>query len=231
METKVKIIESVAWQKEKEATEETKKHDTGNGKEIFFIWGDTVSFWGTGPDVEKYMKAGAINEGTDAIQWYLWPEKKSYYLDIRCLCAKLLQLCPTLWDPMDCSPLGSSIPGILQVRILEWVAILFSRGSSWSRDWTCISCGSCIIGRFSIAEPPGKPWSTGSSKKQESSEKTSISALLTMPKPLTVWITINCGKFWKRQEYQTTWPTSWETCVQVRKQQLKLDMEQQTGSK
>ena len=73
--------------------------------------------------------------------------------------------------------------------------------------------------------------STGSSKKQESSRKTSISALLTMPKPLSVWITINCGKFWKRWEYQTTWPASWETYMQVRKQQLELDMEQQTGSK
>ena len=47
------------------------------------------------------------------------------------------------------------------------------------------------------------PTYTGSSKKQESSRKTSISALLTMPQPLTVWITINCGKFWKRWEYQT----------------------------
>ena len=55
--------------------------------------------------------------------------------------------------------------------------------------------------------------------------------LLTMSKPLTVWITINCGKFWTRWEYQTTWPDSWETCMQVRKQQLVLDMEQQTGSK
>ena len=71
----------------------------------------------------------------------------------------------------------------------------------------------------------------GSSKKQESSRKTSISAWLTMPKPLTVWITINCGKFWKTWEYQTTWPASWEICIQVRKQQLELDMEQQTGSK
>ena len=68
-------------------------------------------------------------------------------------------------------------------------------------------------------------------KKQESSRKTSISALLTMPKPLTVWITINCGKFWKGWESQTTWPASWETHMQVRKQQLELDMEQQTGSK
>ena len=75
------------------------------------------------------------------------------------------------------------------------------------------------------------PTSAGSSKKQESSWKTSISALLTMPKPLTVWITINCRKFWKRWEYHTTWPASWETCMQVRKQQLELDMEQQTGSK
>ena len=46
-----------------------------------------------------------------------------------------------------------------------------------------------------------------------------------------VWIKINCGKFWKRWEYQTTWPASWETYMQVRKQQLELDMEQQTGSK
>ena len=45
-----------------------------------------------------------------------------------------------------------------------------------------------------------------------------------------VWITTNCGKFWKRWEYQITWPASWETCFQVRKQQLELDMEQQTGS-
>ena len=49
-------------------------------------------------------------------------------------------------------------------------------------------------------------------------------------KPLTMWITTNYGKFWKRWEYQTTWPASWEICVQVRKQQLELDMEQ-TGSK
>ena len=46
-----------------------------------------------------------------------------------------------------------------------------------------------------------------------------------------VWITINCGKFFKRWEYQTNWPATWEICMQVRKQQLELDMEQQTGSK
>ena len=82
------------------------------------------------------------------------------------------------------------------------------------------------------AEPKIKlPTSTGSSTKQESSRKASISPLMTMPKPLIVWITINCGKFWKTWEYQTTWPDSWETCMQIRKQQLELDMEKQTGSK
>ena len=52
-----------------------------------------------------------------------------------------------------------------------------------------------------------------------------------MPKPLTVWSTTNCRKFFKRWECQTTWPASWEICVQVKKQQLELDMEKQTGSK
>ena len=68
------------------------------------------------------------------------------------------------------------------------------------------------------------PTSAGSWKKQESSRKTSISALLTMPKPLAVWITINCGKFFKSWEYQTTLPASWEIYLQVKKQQLEPDM-------
>jgi len=52
-----------------------------------------------------------------------------------------------------------------------------------------------------------------------------------MLKPLTGWITTKCGKFWKRWEYQITLPASWDTCMQVKKQQLEPDMEQQTGSK
>ena len=76
-----------------------------------------------------------------------------------------------------------------------------------------------------VKEPEIKlPTSAGPSEEQVTSRKTSISALLTMPKPLTVWITINCEKFWKRWEYQTTWPASWETYMQVRKQQLELDI-------
>ena len=68
-------------------------------------------------------------------------------------------------------------------------------------------------------------------KKAREFEKTSTSILLTVTKHLTVWITTNCGKFFKRWEYQTTWPASWEICIQVKKQQLELDMEHMTGSK
>ena len=75
------------------------------------------------------------------------------------------------------------------------------------------------------------PTSTRSLKKQESSRRTSTSALLTMPKPLTVWITTNCEKFFNIWEYQTTWPASWEIFMQVKKHQLEPEMEQQTGSK
>ena len=70
------------------------------------------------------------------------------------------------------------------------------------------------------------PTSIGSEKKQESSRKISTSDLLMMPKPLTSWIKTDCGKFFKRRKYQTTWLASWEICIQVKKQQLELDMEQ-----
>ena len=104
-----------------------------------------------------------------------------------------------------------------------------SQASSVHEPWTS-RCSSWISKRQnnqrSNCQHPLDYW-----KSRRVLEKTSISALLTMPKPLTVWITINCRKFWKRKEYQTTWPASWEICMQVRKQQLELDMEQQTGSK
>ena len=73
--------------------------------------------------------------------------------------------------------------------------------------------------------------SIGSQKKQGNSRKTSTSASLTMLKTLTVWITVNCGKLFKRWEYQTTLPASWEICMRVKKQQLELDMKWWTGSK
>ena len=71
-----------------------------------------------------------------------------------CVPAKSLQSCLTLWDPMDYSPPGSSVHGILQAGILEWVAISYSRGSSQPRGQTCVSC----MGRQILYhEPLGKP--------------------------------------------------------------------------
>ena len=74
-----------------------------------------------------------------------------------CMHTKLLQSCPTLCDPIDYSPPGSSVHGILQARILEWVATSSSKGSSQPRDRTWVSCDSCVAGRFFSTEPPGKP--------------------------------------------------------------------------
>ena len=67
------------------------------------------------------------------------------YTPCVCVCVLVAQSCPTLCDPMGCSPPGSSVCGISPARILEWVAISFSRGSSWPRDWTQVSC---IAGRL-----------------------------------------------------------------------------------
>ena len=95
----------------------------------------------------------------------------------------------------------------------------------WSEDFQMFK-----LDLEQVEEPEIKlSTTTGSSKMQESSKEASTFAFLTMPKPLTVWIT--CRKFWKRWEYQTTWPASWEICIQVKKQQLEPNREQQTGSK
>ena len=68
-------------------------------------------------------------------------------------------------------------------------------------------------------------------KKAREFQKNIYFCFIDYTKTLTVWITTNCGKFLKRWKYQTTWPASWDICMQVRKQQLEMDMEQQTGSK
>ena len=76
---------------------------------------------------------------------------------------KSLQSCPTVCDPMDCSPPGSSVHGIFRARILEWVAISFSRGFSRPRDRTCVCC---TAGNFFTTEPSGKPEGGGQGHKR-----------------------------------------------------------------
>ena len=86
---------------------------------------------------------------------------------------------------------------------------------------------------FKKAEEPEMKSTTsvGSEKKQENSRKTSTSASLTTLKPVTVWVTTNCGKSFKRLKYQIALSASWEIYMQVKKQHLELDVEHQTGSK
>ena len=73
------------------------------------------------------------------------------------VCTTSLHSCPTLCYPVVCSLPSSSVHGILQARILEWVAVPSSRGSSWPRNRTRSWCSSCIAGRFFTTEWPGKP--------------------------------------------------------------------------
>ena len=96
-----------------------------------------------------------------AAKWFSYICVQFFFSDSFSICvrAQSLQFFTTLCDPTDCSPPGSSVRGISQAKILEWVAISFSRGSSQPRDWICVSCISCVTGRLFTAEPPGKPLS------------------------------------------------------------------------
>ena len=76
---------------------------------------------------------------------------------IETLCVLSCFSCVQLFAALDCRPTGSSVQGILQTRVLEWVIIPFSRGSSQPRDWPCTSSVSCISSRFFTAKPSGKP--------------------------------------------------------------------------
>ena len=102
----------------------------------------------------------------------------------------------------------------LQTRLQQYMnwELPDVQAGRWTRDQIANIC--CII-----------------EKKQENSREISSSASLTTSKPLTVWITTNCGKFLKTWKYQITIPASWEICMQVKKQQLGPNMEQWTGSK
>ena len=104
-----------------------------------------------------------ILEGARSLMGTDYPEKElvirpgalvtSLVLNVLCSVA---QLCLTLCNPIDGSPPGSSVHGILQARILEWVGISFSRGSSQLRNRTCTLSSPALAGRFSTTESPGK---------------------------------------------------------------------------
>ena len=106
-----------------------------------------------------------------------------------CVCVLVFQSCPILCNPMDCSPPGSSVHGILQARVLEWVAISSSRGSSWPRDQTCVSCISCTGRR--ILYPQGT-WNRVADKRRNS-----LKILFFSEKLIVLWILFLCFFSWK----------------------------------
>ena len=100
-----------------------------------------------------------------------------------CCCCLVIKSCTTLCDPMDCSPPGSSVHGIFQARILEWVAISFSRGFSQPRDWTRISwVGRWILYHWATWEKPLIHYSVGQigNQKTPSSSFSSFSRVFIM---------------------------------------------------
>ena len=101
-----------------------------------------ISFYMT----NKFSKMAMIDSTDTSLFDDLWYSKVYKYLNKgRKSESEVTQLCPTLCDPTDCSLLGFSIHGIFQARVLEWIAISFSRESSLPRDWTRVSH---IVGRF-----------------------------------------------------------------------------------
>ena len=135
------------------------------------------------------------------------------------LCVLHAQLCPTLCDPMDCSPPGSSVHGILQARILEWVAIPFSRGSSQPRDQTQVSCteyycySHCVDG-----DEAGKrsafPWSPFPEVTQLVGGPGIKERLSPKSTPLTIKSRCSYRKRWKGDDLVDTHPIA-HICVFV----------------
>ena len=102
--------------------------------------------------IELEIQDGVVcKRGPVNIPWLqiLWFQFYDYKFLLRvCLYAKSLQSCLSLCDPMDCSLPGSSVPGIHQAAILEWVAVPSSRGSSWPRDRTQVCKSPAAVGTF-----------------------------------------------------------------------------------
>ena len=105
-----------------------------------FLW--AWSSWGSpGERCWCWTPPPSISHSPPGAHWSWFKSQSFFYNACMLNCFSRVWL---FWDPIDCSPPGSSVHGILQARILEWVAMSSSRGSSWLRDWTPNSNVSCI---------------------------------------------------------------------------------------
>ena len=139
--------------------------------------------FGTGPPVRQRAKR--------MITWFIVGARVGP--GVRCVRARTLQSCPTLCNPMDCSPPGSSVHGFLQARILEWVAMPSCRGSSQPRDWTHVSYISCT-GRWVLYHHLGCPWCKVGDCRM-----------------LKIWLIKSGRRSWRRQMLLQMWhPSIWK---------------------
>ena len=116
-------------------------------------WFDRALLVNLNPSISGYAGGGGGCGFAGYRQSTRWEVKNSpkgttTSLYITCVCVLSGSVCPTLCDPVDCSPLGSSVHRIFQARILEWVAISYSKGSFWPRDWTQSLASPASTGRF-----------------------------------------------------------------------------------
>ena len=99
------------------------------------------------------MQTDQVFDGTHELLCFTWNHLPPEF-SVCTISGLLTKLCPTFCNLIDCSLPGSSVYGIFQARKLEWVAMFFSRGSSWPRDWTKVSASCVLADRFLAAEPP-----------------------------------------------------------------------------
>ena len=108
---------------------------------------------------QKQRGAKEPFDGGERGEWKSWLEtqhsKNEDHGIPLCVCSSVSSVMPNSLPPVDCNPAGFSVHGILQARILEWVAMASFRGSAWLRDWTHVSCTS-VVGRLLSGEPLGK---------------------------------------------------------------------------
>ena len=169
--------------------------------------------------------------------WYMFYTYWTYPFGLCLVACSVTQLCPTVCDPMDCSPPGSSVHGDSPGKNTGMGCHFLLQGIFPTQG---SNPGLLRLLRWQVDSLPlsrlGSPsfWTSHMSNFQHLLDHRKSKRIPEKHLLLLYWLHQNLwlcgsqetGRFWKRWEYQTTWPASWEICVQVKRQQLEVDMAQ-----